>query len=193
MLKLSLKPRNNLLYTNSCISYNSCVSYNDNCSICMEDFDLNLDLQTSQLTCNHTFHSTCIMQYIYIENKRLSKIKNSYIICFKNFKCPLCRTPINGKYISVTSYSKYKYYKNLYKQIKKDIKQLQKESYLFTIKFSIKKLYTKITLQDVYNYLIKDENLLELICNKKQELYETKNIKNIYKNLYYKKCNCCIK
>jgi hypothetical protein len=79
----------------------------------------------------------------------------------------------------------------IYKNLKKDIKQLQKQSYLFTMKFYIKKLFTNITPKEAYTYLIEDEKFLELISYKKQEIYETKKTMTIYQNLYYRKCICC--
>ena len=104
----------------------------------------------------------------------------------------MCRKPIDCQDINTIAYSKYKYYKNLYKQFKKDIKNLQKQSYLFTLKFSIRKLVTNISPQEAYSYLMEDETFLELISNKKQELYESEKTMTMYKNLYYRKCVCCI-
>jgi hypothetical protein len=160
-------------------------SYNDNCAICIEEFDLH----SVQLKCNHTFHSKCIIKYIEIEYKR--QCKENFSIYYKHFTCPLCRTTISCIDITHITYSNYKEYMAIYKNLKKDIKQLQKQSYLFTMKFYIKKLFTNITPKEAYTYLIEDEKFLELISYKKQEIYETKKTMTIYQNLYYRKCICC--
>lgn len=161
-------------------------SYNDDCSICMEDFNLH----TINLKCNHTFHSECIIKYIETEIKRMSKESSSIVICCNKFICPLCRSPISCEDVNNMSHSKYKYYNQLYKQCKKEINNLQNESYLFSIKLSIRKIFTNITPQEAYKYLMKDEDILESICNKKTKLRELKELKEFYNKIYYRNCIC---
>lgn len=175
MFNISLKSHN--------ASHNK--SYNDDCSICMDNFDLN----SIQLKCNHAFHSKCIIKYIEIEYKRLRE-QNNPIYC-EQFKCPLCRNLISYIDINHIIYSNYKEYKNLYKYLKKEINILQTQTYLINIKFSIKKIFKNIKPQDAYKFLIEDENLLESISYKKSRLLETKTIMKTYKNLYYSRCICC--
>jgi hypothetical protein len=145
-----------------------------------------------QLKCNHTFHSKCIINYIEVEYRKQRKQNNTHGIYCKQFKCPLCRAPISCIDINSITYSNYKEYKSLYKHLKKDIKSLQTQSYLISIKFSIKKLFTRIKPEDTCKFLIKDEDLLESISYKKINLLDTKNMMKIYKDLYYSRCICCI-
>ena len=159
-------------------------SYNDDCSICMEDFDLH----SIQLKCNHTYHSKCIIKYIEVEYKRRCNI---YGIYCKQLKCPLCRNPISCMYINRITYSNYKEYIIVYKNLKKDIKNLQKEIYLLDIRFYIKKIFIHITPQDAYKFMINGENLLESILHKKSILSETKMIIKTYQNIYYNRCIYC--
>ena len=162
-------------------------SYNDDCSICMEDFDLG----SVQLKCNHTFHSKCIIKYIEVEYKRICKQNNRSGIYCKQFKCPLCRTPISCIDINRITYKNYKEYKTIYKNLKKDVKNIQSEIYLLNIKFSIKKIFKHITPQDAYKFMMNGENLLESILYKKHILLEIKTIMKTYQNIYYGRCICC--
>lgn len=166
--------------------------FNDECSICMEDFDEfgEFDNSSLQLNCNHKFHLHCLCEYITIEYKSLS-IKQGNNICCKQFKCPLCRTSFVCKDVNSLTYSKYKDYHYLKKQIKKDIKRLQNESYIHNFKFSVKKLFRSITPSEAYKYLMEEETYLEVICEKKNKLYEIKELKDTYRTLYYKNCICC--
>ena len=159
-------------------------SYNDDCSICMEDFDLN----SVQLKCNHTFHYKCIIKYIEVECKRRCKNNISNIYC-KQFKCPLCRTTISCIDINHVTYKNYKEYKAIYKNLKKDVKNLQTEIYLLNIKFNIKKIFKHITPQEAYKFITNGENLLESISQKKTILLETNIIMKAYQNIYYN-CIC---
>jgi hypothetical protein len=162
-------------------------SYNDDCSICMEDFDLH----SVQLKCNHTFHSKCIIKYIEVEYKKRCKQNNTSGIYCKQFKCPLCRTSISCIDINNVTYKNYKEYKTIYKNLKNDVKNLQTKIYLLNIKFSIKKIFKHIKPQEAYTFIINGENLLESISQKKIMLLETKIIMKTYQNIYYSRCICC--
>jgi hypothetical protein len=153
-------------------------SYNNDCSICMEDFDLH----AVQLKCNHTFHYKCIIKYIEVEYKKQCKQNNTSNIYCKQFKCPLCRTSISCIDINHVT----KEYKTIYKNIKKDVKNLQTEIYLLNIKFSIKKIFKHITPQETYKFIINGEILLESISQKKIILLETKIIMKTYQDILFK-------
>lgn len=165
------------------------MSYNDECSICIEEFD---NKNSINLSCNHTFHSKCILKYVEAEFKTFRKTCETQNICCRKVKCPLCRKSISCQDINPLIYNYYKCYKEKYKHIKKEIKRLQNAIYKLNIKFQIKKLFFKVNSQDAYNYLLEDEGLLENIMIYKQKSQETKNIMNSYKDIYYGRCTYCI-
>lgn len=158
-------------------------AYNDECSICMEEYN-NLDI--IKLNCNHIFHNNCMLRYIETKYKELS---NKLIFCNK-LRCPLCRYQIKCIDINKLIYYKYKHYMSLYKNIKNDIRLMKIQNCIFSRKFFFKKLFTKISYQEAFNYVINKENLLEMICKKKKELYDTRKLLNTYEILYYRRCIC---
>jgi hypothetical protein len=164
------------------------MSYNDECSICIEEFTGNNII----LSCNHKFHTECILKYIEIEFNKYRKQNQNEQICCQQLKCPLCRKSISCKDSNPLIYNYYQKYKKQYKQIKKEINKLQNEIYLFTFKFQVKKLFRKINQQDAYKFLLEDETLLETIMLHKEKYREIKYLMNTYKDIYYGRCRLCI-
>lgn len=164
------------------------MSYNEECSICIENFD---NQNSITLSCNHTFHSECIMKYIETEFNNYRKQHQNERICCKQFKCPLCRKSISCKDSNPLIYNYYQKYKQQYKQIDKQINKLQNEIYLFTFKFQVKKLFRKINQQEAYKFLIEDETLLETMMLHKQKYSEIKELMYVYKQIYYDRCTYC--
>lgn len=165
------------------------MSYNNECSICIEEFD---DKHNINLSCNHMFHSKCIMKYVETEFNKFRKNGIGEHMCCKRIKCPLCRKAISCKDINPLIYNYYQLYKEKYKHIKKKIKRLQNEIYTLNIKFQMKKLFYKIKPQDAYKHLLEDETLLETMMIYKQKYQETKELMNSYKQIYYGRCSYCI-
>lgn len=125
---------------------------NDNiykCSICLDVIDNN---DFILLKCNHYFHLTCTMKHV--------KYNLSYN---KIVKCPLCRNQISRDLF----YDRYKECYDLRKNIKKDIIKLQKQIYILYFKFQIKRMIRKANNINTFKYLIKEEELIEMISLKK--------------------------
>lgn len=165
----------------------STAVFNDECSICIEEFNKHNII----LSCNHKFHSECIMTYIEAEFNKYRK-QNSDQICCQQLRCPLCRKSISCKYTNPLIYNYYQKYKQQYKQLKKEIHKLQNDSYLLTLKFQMKRLLFKVNQQDAYKFLLEDETLLETIMINKQKCHEIKHLMNSYRDIYYGRCKYCI-
>jgi len=164
-------------------------SYNHECSICMDDFETNTFVI---LSCHHSFHSDCIIKHIEILHHRLTKrYDNIYLFC-RQFNCPLCRQAIVCNDISKITYKKYIEQKKKYDTIKSEIKHLQTKSYWLSIKFKCRHIFKHPEQKEVYDHLVEDDTLLEVIMQKKMEYQDIKNKLHVYEKLYYGRCMCCV-
>lgn len=164
-------------------------SYNNECPICIDSFNNNNE--SLQLHCNHTYHISCLSTYIETEFTKLAKQVNRETCLFcKQFKCPLCRKSIRCKDIKDIIYNQYYSLKEANKSLKKEIKDLQNQSYMLTFKFKCVKLFKNMQRIDVYNYLLEDETLLEQIMERKFIRDTIKKKLNTYEKLYYGGCFC---
>lgn len=164
------------------------ISYNKECPICIEDYYHN---NSVHLACHHTFHSECLLKYIETVFKKKNKLDICKLCC-KELRCPLCRQSIPCADSNSLIYNQYKMYKQEYKTLKKEIYNLQNQSYMLTFKFKCNKLFRKISTKDVYNYMIEDETILETIMKKKQLCNNAEEMMLLYKQIYYEKCMYCV-
>lgn len=158
------------------------------CAICLETYN-NVE-STLNLSCQHKFHSSCIMKYIDITYEKCYTRKE-YKLCCNSFKCPLCRAFINCKDSNPVIYYYYKSYKKDYKELSNDIKRLQNQIYKLAMKIQFKKIFTRLSKTDVYNYLLEEETLLEYIMEKKSKVENVKKMMNRYKQIYYSTHSYC--
>jgi hypothetical protein len=139
------------MYKNDkCNVINNCNSNKLNeCSICLDTINKESYII---LDCKHDFHLNCIMKHIIIS------IQSNLII-----RCPLCRTNINRDIF----YNIYINFSYIRKSIKNDISKIQKKIYTLYFKFQFKRIIKKINKISAFKYITKEEELVELISNKK--------------------------
>ena len=135
------------------------------CPICLEGFDQNN--QETTLRCKHAFHSECLVKCLLFQYKTQNG----------RFRCPMCRTGICCNTKRELLYDNYMQSRRNYKHAKKQANGARSKLMNWNIKHQILKYFKKYTAKEVYDILVRDEELtyemhkLEAIARQERQRY----------------------
>jgi hypothetical protein len=151
------------------------------CSICIEEIMIKTE---TTLRCNHLFHTECLVKYlIYMYNKNC---KDNIYLDYDNYKCPICRKHLRCKDIHKIVSTFYFNTQNEYKLYKEQYSKLRYEYYFNSIKYNIKKLFTKNMDSKAYNDYV--DNIIEHYNTLLEKETRFKIAEDLYNSIHY--CSC---